>query len=271
MAKASNKAGNRYERLIAKIFEDRFSAGATVVEFARPDIESAAKKIKVILPKNIGDILYSFRYRAALPKAILRHAPKGKEWIIRPAGRSKYRFVLVTIGSGIISPARNLADTKIPDATPGVIAAYALTDEQALLARIRYNRLIDIFTGLTCYSLQNHLRTTVKDVGQVETDELYVGIDKRGAHYIIPVQAKGGKDKMSVVQIEQDFAVCEEKFPSLICLPIAAQFMSDGVIALFCFERQESEVKVGGEKHYKLVAHHELSTEELAQYLKRQD
>ncbi len=36
------------------------------------------------------------------------------------------------------------------------------------------------FTGITCYSLQNHLRTSVPDIGQVETDELYVGVDKKG-------------------------------------------------------------------------------------------
>lgn len=266
-----SRSENRYERLIARIFEDRFTAGDSVVEFTRQDIESTAKKIKVVLPKNLGDVLYSFRYRNPLPKPVLRSAPKGREWIIRPGGRAKYKFVLVLIGAGNISPSKNLADTKVPDATPGVISAYALTDEQALLARIRYNRLIDIFTGLTCYSLQNHLRTTVKDVGQVETDEIYVGIDKRGAQYIIPVQAKGGKDKLSVVQIEQDFAVCGEKFPHLICLPIAAQFMSDGVIALFSFERQQSDVKIISEKHYRLVQHDELSTEELAQYRKRQD
>ena len=54
-----------------------------------------------------------------------------------------------------------------------------MNDEQALLAKIRYNRLIDIFTGITCYSLQNHLRTTVPNIGQVEIDEIYIGIDKR--------------------------------------------------------------------------------------------
>ncbi len=87
-----------------------------------------------------------------------------------------------------------------------MIARYALSDEQALLAKIRYNRLIDLFTGLTCYSLQNHLRTAVKNVGQVETDEIYVGLDKRGAHFILPVQAKGKREKIGIVQIEQDIA-----------------------------------------------------------------
>ena len=96
---------------------------------------------------------------------------------------------------------------KVPDATPGVIGMYALNDEQALLAKLRYNRLIDIFTGVACYSLQNHLRTFVETVGQIETDEIYMGIDKRGAHFAFPVQAKGAKDMINIVQIEQDLAM----------------------------------------------------------------
>jgi hypothetical protein len=109
-----------------------------------------------------------------------------------------------------------LTQTKVPDATPGIVVRYSLNDEQALLAKVRYNRLIDIFTGVTCYSLQNHLRTTVADMGQVETDEIYVGVDRRGAQYVFPVQAKGGTDKLNIVQIEQDFALCRRSSPTLL-------------------------------------------------------
>jgi hypothetical protein len=42
---------------------------------------------------------------------------------------------------------------------------------------LRYNRLIDVFIGVTCYSLQNHLRTTEPRIGQFETDEIYVNTD----------------------------------------------------------------------------------------------
>lgn len=86
---------------------------------------------------------------------------------------------------------------------------------------------LGVFTGLSCYSLQSHLRTTVQGIGQVETDEVYIGLDKRGVHFILPVQAKGKSDRIGQVQIEQDLALCAEKFPSLICRPIAAQFMAE--------------------------------------------
>jgi hypothetical protein len=145
-----------------------------------------------------------------------------------------------------------------------------MSDEQAILAKLRYNRLVDIFTGLTCYSLQSHLRTTLRDGSQVETDEIYIGLDKRGAHYVIPVQAKGGKDKIGVVQIEQDFELCAFKFPQLICRPISAQFMEDNLIALFEFEKANDEIKVTSEKHYRLVKPDELSPDEIKGYAMRQ-
>ena len=260
---------NRYGRLIEAIFKKYYKRGDTQVDFAREDIVAAASRLKLVLPKNLGDVLYSFRYRTQLPQSIVSMAPADREWIIRPAGRARYRFVLAPKGAGNIKPSESLAETKVLDATPGVISVYALSDEQALLAKLRYNRLIDIFTGLTCYSLQNHLRTTAPGMGQVETDEIYIGMDKRGAHYVLPVQGKGGRDKVGVVQIEQDFAVCEAKFPALICRPIAAQFMRDDLIALFAFEQQDDVVKVVDEKHYRLVLPDQLSAADLLAYRSR--
>ncbi|MDE3178929.1 MAG: hypothetical protein KGM47_04635 [Acidobacteriota bacterium] len=76
------------------------------------------------------------------------------------------------------------------------------------------------------HSMQDHLRKVVRGIGQVETDEVYIGVDKKGVQYIFPVQAKGGRDRLSVVQIEQDIAVCAAKFPALVCRPMVAQFMA---------------------------------------------
>lgn len=91
-------------------------------------------------------------------------------------------------------------------------------------------------------------------------------MDRNGVHYVLPVEAKGAREHLGVVQIEDDIALCTEKFSSLVCRPIAAQFMRDDVIALFEFEVTDEQVSVRDEKHYRLVAPDELSPEELAQY-----
>jgi hypothetical protein len=258
---------NRYSAIIEKIFFSKYEEGMREVPFERQEMEMFAAKLKVKLPKNLGDLVYSFRYRALLPQTITGLAGEQEIWVIRPTGRSKYSFALVK--NTPILPNEHMAVTKLPDATPGIVAKYAFNDEQALLAKVRYNRLVDIFSGVTCYSLQNHLRTTVPEMGQVETDEIYVGIDKKGAHYAFPVQAKGGKDKLSIVQIEQDFAVCATKFPLLVCRPIAAQFMDHGIIALFEFESGDNGVTISSEKHYELVPPAEVTPELLQAYRER--
>ena len=117
------------------------------------------------------------RYRRSLPPEILETQPDGYFWLILGAGDAKYRFRLSSIC--YIEPTRGLLVRKIPDATPEIISRYALSDEQGLLAKVRYNRLLDIFLGISTYSLQNHLRTKIPDYGQIEIAEVYVGLDSR--------------------------------------------------------------------------------------------
>lgn len=255
---------NRYVQLIERIFAKRYRQGATEVLVERKDIEEAASLLHITLPKNLGDVIYSFRYRSDLPETITKKAKPGYEWVILPAGRSKYRFAQTK--AAIFTPNPNLAVIKVPDATPGIITAYAFNDEQSILAKLRYNRLIDIFTGVTCYSLQNHLTTTLQDMGQVETDEVYLGIDKHGLHYVFPVEAKGHKDKIGVVQIIQDFSLCTEKFPRAIGRPLAAQFVDRDTLALFEFVNNKDGVKIVAEKHYRLVDPDSITQADLEQY-----
>lgn len=87
---------NRYSQIIEAIFSKYFWKGAKEVLFQRSDIITVAKKLRINLPKNLGDVLYSFRYRTTLPDSIVEKAPKGFQWIIRPAGRARYKFVLAT-------------------------------------------------------------------------------------------------------------------------------------------------------------------------------
>lgn len=256
---------NRYQQLAGWVFKKHYSEGDTVVEWTRDELPDAAKDLGIDLPKNLGDVLYSIRYRTRYPSVMLEAAPEGHEWITRSVGRSKYRFDLIP-AQVRVRPNPLLEVTKIPDATPEIIASSALGDEQALLALVRYNRLIDIFLGVASYSLQNHLRTTAPDVGQVEVDEVYVAVDRHGRQYILPVQAKGGSDEIGITQTEQDIAVCREKWPDMICRPISAQFGNDGRIALFELAIQDDQVRVRRESHYRLVPSSEISKDDLEGY-----
>ena len=255
-----------YSPILSAIFNSHYKPGLTSFQFKRQDIEKHAHKLGIALPKNVGDLIYTFKYRRALPADITATAPAGFEWVIEAAGKSIYRFRIGKIHR--IVPAKNQYIIKIPDATPELVAAYAFTDEQALLAKVRYNRLVDIFLRVTAYSLQNHLRTFVPKVGQLETDELYVGIRNTGEQFIIPVQAKGKRDRIGPGQVLQDIAMCAARFPQLVCRPVAMQFAKDEAgnetIAMFELIQADDGIKIIDQKQYRLVPATEITPEDLA-------
>ena len=256
---------NRYGDLLLGVFNSHYGGDGESFTFQRTELELFATKLDIALPKNLGDLIYTYRYRQPLPKDILETASEGYEWVIELAGRGVYRFRLARVNR--IAPSDNYYITKVPDATPEIVTMYAMNDEQALLAKVRYNRLIDIFLGIAAYSIQNHLRTTVPDMGQIETDEIYVGVRNTGEQFVVPVQAKGGNDQIGSVQILQDLAMCQDRFPMLTCRPVAVQFTKDSedrqVIVMFELCEDGEDIRVVDEKQYRLVSQGEISSEDL--------
>jgi hypothetical protein len=142
----------------------------------------------------------------------------------------------------------NMDATLIPDATPQILNHFDAVwseeeddpkqrrrvDEQSILARLLYGKLIDIFLGVSAYRFQSHLRTTVQHFGgaQIEIDEVYVATEKSGAHFIIPVQAKGEspKERISCIQLIQDWFWCKERFPYAVPRVLAAKLLRRRVV-----------------------------------------
>ncbi|HVB33670.1 MAG TPA: endonuclease [Patescibacteria group bacterium] len=270
-SEAENGADNgktkaRYVRIIETIFRQYWKNGKTEFVFERDELAQVCKGLGIAQPKNLGDIIYTFRYRRPLPKFILDTQPANRGWLILGDGDARYRFRLNKLTH--IRPTNGLLVRKIPDATPEIISHYALNDEQALLAKVRYNRLIDVFLGITAYSLQNHLRTKIENYGQIEIDELYVGVDSSGAQYIVPVQAKGGGDILGAIQTIQDVTFCKTQERYRDCIPraVSAQFLTDDTIALFETTFDGDEVSIVRERHYKLTESKEIASADLQQY-----
>jgi len=161
-----------------------------------------------------------------------------------------------------IIPNPHLSVINVLGSVPGMIGRYAQSEEQLLLGILRHNRLIDIFTGSMCYSLESPARTFMPGIGEVETSEICLGISMTGKQFVFPIQARGPKDPIGTIQVEQDLAVCASKFPTLICRPIGAQLVEDDLIALFEFILSDREVSIKDERHYRLVRDEDLYDEE---------
>ena len=258
-----------YGDVISRVFELHFKPGCKRFDFARTDLLVAMQNMGLDLTgdektvaRNIGDIIYSFRFRRDFPETILKTAPSGKMWIILGRGDAKYEFRLITEPKLAMDEA--LPVSKLHDATPEIVRRFRLSDEQAVLARIRYNRLVDLFCRCVAHSLQNHLRTKVEGVGQIELDELYVAANRQGEHFVIPLQAKSAGDRVGVSQLLQDLEYCRTAHPDFRARPLAAQLVKrtiDGeeveAIAMFEFGCTVSDDDVTitklNERHFALL------------------
>ena len=277
-----DKGPNVYVSIMTELFDRHDAKSCDEFDWDRSEIKEIADHLGKKVPSNIGDNIYAIRHgRDKLPDLVVSLATP-RHWVLLPNGKGKYKFVKAK--NGPFPPDLALGAIKIPDATPEIVKRYALGDEQAVLARIRYNRLIDLFFGFATYPLQSHLRTTVNafSKSQIETDELYVGVDRRGAQYIIPVQAKGKpkRDTISAVQAIQDIYCCREKFPNLICKSLAAQTITIDSIAggfeVYTIALMELDIESGSrfdvskvqERHYQLVSGNGITQEELLKYSK---
>jgi hypothetical protein len=259
------------ESIIKEIFTSRYEGNSKPVEFALKEYGPICDKLKIPKLGNPSDLVYGYRFRFPFPKIIEDTQPLGQFWNIELAGKGLYRLILRR--TKWIDPTPGQLVIKVPDQTPEIIKQYALTDEQSLLARVRYNRLVDIFLGIAASSLQSHLRTTVRGLkdSQIEIDELYVGVNTNGVQFVVPVQAKRGSDHLATVQAKQDLMFCAEEWPNATCRAVSAAFppadqQNQDTIVLFELALEGDEVIRLREKQYQLVERTKISSEDLTLY-----
>jgi len=184
--------------------------------------------------------------------------------MIEGRGKGLYAFVKL-IESPLLTIQDDLVTICLPDATPEIVLHYAGGDEQGVLAKLRYNRLLDIFLGITCYHLQGHWRTTVKKKGQVETDDLYVGLNTEGQQFVVPIEAKSSKDRLNKTQIVHLVNFAVERYPKLILRPVGIQEMADGSLVLIEFTPGDhpDRIKIKHLRRYSLVQFKDIPLDEI--------
>lgn len=280
MPKRAKSQDAVYIRIMEALFKRHKAHRQNEFDWQRSEITDIAHSLGAKVPANLGDNIYAIRHgRNLLPDKIVELA-QPRHWLLLPNGKSKYRFVKAKNANFELD--RTLRTVKVPNSTPQIVEANALTDEQAVLARIRYNRLIDLFLGVNAFALQSHLRTTVEHFrrSQIETDEIYVAVDKAGVQYVIPVQAKGRHETIGAVQAIQDIYCCQEKFPRLVCRAVAAKTVdiekhasgvdiyTVGLMELGIEPDTSYDVTKIQERHFELVLHGDITENDLAEYRK---
>ena len=241
--------------VIERVFKKVYQPSQAELPFTLADIKEAIAAVSSANPEYIEENKYDVRYafvsgRQELPASVDSLGP----WMIGSRGKGKYAFVKLQSPTKVQIPT-DLATIYLPDATPEIVLEYAGSDEQGILAKVHYNRLLDIYLQLTCYHLQNHWRTFVKGKGQHEIDDLYAGLNTTGKQYVIPIEAKCCGDHLNKTQVVQMIDFAHARYPKLIMRPVGIQELADGsmVFLEFTTGKHPDEIKIKEPRRYKLV------------------
>jgi len=236
------KAMSDYDRVISEVFRRHYRKGEERLEFDKDEIAQVCQE-QGITVRNTPDVVYTYRARQELPPAILA---KG-HWAIQPAGRGKYAFRLLSNPARFEVPFGDYSPVDIYNAIPEVVEGLLRKDEQSLVTTVVYNRLVDIFTGLTCFHIQSHYRSFLKRVGEVELDALFVGVDKTGTLHVVPVEAKSQAESEMIgrVQVWQMAMLARQDFGKLQRRIIAVKALRDETVGFVEFDDQTDPDEFG--------------------------
>lgn len=227
---------SQYDEVLLEVFRRHYREGVDYLKFRKDELAEVCRKYGITV-RNIPDIIYTYRVRRMLPAKILDTG----HWAIEPAGRGVYAFRLLRNPPRFEIPFGDYAPVDIYNAIPEVVEGLLRQDEQSLLTRLLYNRLVDIFTGLTCFHIQNHYRSFIAGKGEVELDALYVGVDKTGTLFVLPIEAKSQAESEMIgrIQVSQMAKLVRQDFANLRRRILAAKALADGTIAMVEFDDRE--------------------------------
>jgi hypothetical protein len=233
---------SQYDEVILEVFLRHYRANADRLLFQKDELAEACGRHGITV-RNIPDIIYTYRSRRSLPAEILATG----HWAIEPAGRGAYAFRLLHNAPHFEIPFGDYAPVDIYNAIPEVVEGLLRQDEQSLLTLVLYNRLVDIFTGLTCFHIQNHYRSFIAGMGEVELDALYVGVDKTGTLIVIPIEAKSQAESEMIgrIQVSQMAKLVRQDFADLGRRVLAIKILADRTIAIVEFDDHAEPDELG--------------------------
>lgn len=229
MAKKRTADSGTYRAILLWVFRHGTQDPATGdLLFTQADLRQAAKALKLQV-RNFPDLTYNLRSRSPLPPEIL----DAGYTTIAIRGRGKYALVTaqdtveVPSGTEIVQ----LATQPIPEAVRDILRA----DEQSILSAMRYPDIVTDFMGSPTHHVQGHLRTSGGLGQQVEADDVWVAVRADHSRVILPIEAKGPKERIGRQQMISTLEAVGKKIPGFPVIPLAVQLEATGLLVLVEF------------------------------------
>ena len=154
--------------------------------------------------------------------------------------------------------------TPVFDVTPRAVLEHVIGADEVLLARVRHNKLIERLFECTAHSLHTNLTCRTSTFGEVTVGEVYHAVNKRGAEFVVAVQAKTTSPKFCPDQAKMNLVVCEKLFPDLTphFVHVELEHFSWGdVVVMYSLRHNKRGIQFDDEGHYRLVSSETVTSE----------
>ena len=226
-----------YKSILIAVFRSKAPDPKTGdILFTQSDLRAAAEKLGLEV-RNFPDLTYNLRSRAPLPDEILK---AGYSTI---AIRGRGRYALVRGDDKVTIPERTSIIEVSTNPIPKAVRDLLRDDEQSVLSAIGYMDVISDFMSTKAYRLQGHLRTTGSLGQQVEADDIWV-VEERGSRTILPVEAKGPRERLGRQQMLSTLDAVLSKIPGVRAVPLAVQLEPSGHLLVVAFEYTKQGRKI---------------------------
>src|SRR5258705_3960581 len=91
---AASEKEARYDAVVSELSRRNYNSKSNSFAFERSELLDIIQTLKLVSIKNLGDVLYTYRFRREFPLSIRKTAAPGLEWAIKLAGRGRYKFRL---------------------------------------------------------------------------------------------------------------------------------------------------------------------------------
>jgi hypothetical protein len=243
-----------YVPILVDIFQRKYQDGDEIVEFTLDEVRETAERLDIKI-RNPSDLIYRMKSRTKLPSEILDKGFK----IIKIVKKGVYQFQL---GESTIVDLTRENVFQIQDTTPVAVRRFleeklSEIDEQGLLTIIHYCDLLSHFTGLKIYRLKSHVRKSIVNIGQVEVDEVDIGIglDSLETPIIFPIEAKSASDPLNWTQIANQVNFSKQLFLNYVIRPIGIKVDYDSLLHIIEFtpEMEANKIKIKNSATYNLI------------------
>jgi len=163
--------------------------------------------------------------------------------LFRPLLKKNGFTTIEIIGRGLYLFTKAENEVKLPSkiqvhkidtsTVPQPVMKCAGSDEQCMMSLVNHLDLISTFVGFPCHHLQGHLRTTGSLGQQVEADDIFIGVNSKSKTVIVPVEAKGTREKVGYSQMKSTINAVTSRFSADAYLPLSVKMEADCALT-FC-------------------------------------